>query len=97
MWKDRKSHFVVLTSQNSTKLSSPIGIGDQIINPFTYALITALDKDSYSSTSNQHIESNDRKNKQPRSDTKITIGDFIDHIVITTGNPIEYQAIQKHC
>ena len=75
---------VVLTSQNSTKLSSPIGIGDQIINPFTYALITALDKDSYSSTSNQHIESNDRKNKQPHSDTKITIGEFIDHILITT-------------
>ena len=87
MWKDRKSqgrNFVVLTSQNSTKLSSPIGIGDQIINPFTYALITALNKDSYTSTSNPHIESNDRKNKQPHSDTKITIGEFIDHILITT-------------
>ena len=87
MWKDRKSqgrNFVVLTSQNSTKLSSPIGIGDQIINPFTYALITALKKDSYTSTSNQHIESNDRKNKQSHSDAKITIGEFIDHILITT-------------
>ena len=87
MGKDRKSqgrNFVVLTSQNSTKLSSPIGIGDQIINPFTYALITALKKDSYTSTSNQHIESNDRKNKQSHSDAKITIGEFIDHILITT-------------
>ena len=78
LWQDRKEQgrsFVAISSQNASSYSNPRRIGDEIINPFTYALIEAFkgEADGYQKGSTE---------KYP--DELIAIGEFVDYVIDET-------------
>jgi hypothetical protein len=80
-WQEEGRNLVVLTSQNKELTSAPIAIGGEIINPFTYAVSSALrgEADGFAVTEMPSIA------KQPK-DYQVSIGEFVDFILHTTEN-----------
>ena len=74
LWQDRQEqgrNFVVISSQNASRFSSPRRIEGEVINPFTYALIQAFsgEADGY---------------PEGQADQMIALGEFVDYVIDET-------------
>lgn len=84
-WKDRRMNdgrnFIVLTSQDGSLTSDPIGKGGEIVNPFTYSVAKALDgeADGFTLTDGKPVVDHYK-------DGKLSVGELIDFILYTTKN-----------
>ena len=80
-WREEGRNLVVLTSQNKELTSAPIAIGGEIVNPFTYAVASALrgEADGFVLKDKAPIAN------QPK-DQQVSIGEFVDFILHTTEN-----------
>ena len=80
-WKDREQtgrNFVVMTSQNDVLKSEPIRIGNQMLNPFTYAVERALGGFADGFVASQGKPSDSSK------DGKLQLGEVIDYVLHAT-------------
>jgi hypothetical protein len=80
-WKDREQtgrNFVVMTSQNDVLKSEPIRIGNQMLNPFTYAVERALGGFADGFVASQGKPSDASK------DGKLQLGEVIDYVLHAT-------------
>jgi hypothetical protein len=94
-WKDRRvnegRNFVVLTSQDSSLTSDPIGKGGEIVNPFTYSVAKALDgeADGFTLTDGKPVVDHYK-------DGKLSVGELIEFILYTTKNTASDRARIKN-
>jgi len=80
-WKDREAagrNFVVMTSQNDVLKSEPIRIGNQMLNPFTYAVERALGgfADGFVTSEGKPVDAS--------KDGKLQLGEVIDYVLHAT-------------
>jgi len=80
-WKDREAkgrNFVVMTSQNDVLKSEPIRIGNQMLNPFTYAVERALGglADGFVKPGGKPADAS--------KDGKLQLGEVIDYVLYAT-------------
>jgi len=92
-WKDRRQkegrNLIILTSQNKELPSAPIVKDNEIINPFTYAVVMAFggEADGFALAAGKPAP--DR-----RKDGRLTVGEMIDFILYTTEHTIS-ESIQR--
>lgn len=80
-WKDRDAagrNFVVMTSQNDVLKSEPIRIGNQMLNPFTYAVERALGGFA------DGFVTSEGKPADASKDGKLQLGEVIDYVLHAT-------------